>query len=270
MNDNTALLIVEGLNKRMSNKKKQYYVVVNGYEPGIYSRWFGVGEAAEQVENFPEAIFKGFYTREEAINWLKEFSIETLQQFAPNLMEYLDEETDSSPTLAATVAELLKSEKVVIFTDGSANPKTGTGGYGIILKYKGHVKKLSGGFRKTTSNRMEIVACIEGLRALKQKSSVVIFSNSLYVVNSISKGWARKWQVQGWMRNDRERAENSDLWVILLALCDHHHVEFRWVKGHNSTKENERCDQLAMEASQKRNLPVDEFIEKTRNAGSFD
>jgi len=248
----------------MSNKKKSIYVVINGRKPGIYSKWFGVGETAEQVEGFPEAIYKGFYTREEAINWLKEFPLETLLKLAPNLVEYLDERTDTSSTLAETIDELLKSEKVVIFTDGSTNPNTGAGGYGVILKYKDKVKELSGGFRKTTNNRMEIIACIEGLRALKKKSDVVVFSDSQYVVNSISKGWAKKWQAQNWMRNDKEKAENTDLWAQLLELCNHHNVEFRWVKGHNGTKENERCDQLALEATQKRNLPADEGFENPR------
>ena len=223
-----------------------------------------MGETAEQVEGFPEAIYKGFYTREEAINWLKEFPLETLLKLAPNLVEYLDERTDTSPTLAETIDELLESEKVVIFTDGSTNPNTGAGGYGVILKYKDKVKELSGGFRKTTNNRMEIIACIEGLRALKKKSDVVVFSDSQYVVNSISKGWAKKWQAQNWMRNDKEKAENTDLWAQLLELCNHHNVEFRWVKGHNGTKENERCDQLALEATQKRNLPADEGFENPR------
>jgi ribonuclease HI len=248
----------------MSNKKKSIYVVVNGRKPGIYSKWLGVGETAEQVEGFPEAVYKGFYTREEAINWLKEFPLETLLKLAPNLVEYLDERTDSSPTLAETIDELLKSEQVVIFTDGSANPNTGAGGYGVILKYKDKVKELSGGFRKTTNNRMEIIACIEGLRALKKKSDVVVFSDSQYVVNSISKGWAKKWQAQNWMRNNKEKAENIDLWAQLLELCNQHNVEFRWVKGHNGTKENERCDQLALEATQKRNLPADEGFENPR------
>jgi ribonuclease HI len=177
------------------------------------------------------------------------------------LIEYLDEKTNSSPTLAETIAELLKSEKVVMFTDGSTNANSGAGGYGIVLKYKESVKELSGGFRKTTNNRMEIIACIEGLRALKKKSDVVIFSDSQYVVNSISKGWAKKWQMQGWMRNEKEQAENSDLWAQLLELCNQHIVEFQWVKGHNGTKENERCDQLAMEATQKRNLLADDGFE---------
>jgi len=248
----------------MSNKKKSIYVVVNGRKPGIYSKWFGVGETAEQVEGFPKAVYKGFYTRDEAINWLNEFSPETLLKLAPNLVEYLDEKDDTSPTLAETIAELLKSGKVVIFTDGSANANSGAGGYGVILKYKENVKELSGGFRKTTNNRMEITACIEDLRALKKKSDVVIFSDSQYVVSSISKGWAKKWQAQNWMRNDKEKAENPDLWAQLLELCNQHNVEFRWIKGHNGTKENERCDQLALEAAQKTNLPADEDFENLK------
>ncbi len=249
----------------MSNKKKSIYVVINGRNPGIYSKWFGVGETAEQIEGFPEAIYKGFYTREEAINWLKEFTPETLAKLAPNLVEYLDEK-DDSPTLLDTVAELLDNKKVVIFTDGSTNAGSGAGGYGVILKYKENIKELSGGFRKTTNNRMEIIACIEGLRALKKRSDVVVFSNSQYVVNSMTKGWAKKWQAQSWMRNDKEKAENSDLWAQLLNLCNLHNVEFQWVKGHNNTKENERCDLLALDASKKSNLPIDEGFENPKTA----
>ena len=250
----------------MSNKKKSIYVVVNGRKPGIYSKWFGVGEAAEQIDGFPEAVYKGFYTREEALNWLKEFSPETLEKLAPNLVEYLDKKDDSVPTLAETIAELMQSGKVVMFTDGSTNTNSGAGGYGVILRYKENVKVLSGGFRKTTSNRMEIIACIEGLRALKKKSDVIVFSDSQYVVNSMSKGWAKKWQARNWMRNHTEKAENSDLWAQLLELYNQHNVEFRWIKGHNSTKDNERCDQLAFKAAQKRNLPADEGFENPKPA----
>jgi len=248
----------------MTNKKKSIYVVINGRKPGIYSKWFGAGETAEQVEGFPDAIYKGFFTREEAVNWLKEFSPETLLKFAPNLIEYLDEKDNSSPTLAETIVELLNSEKVVMFTDGCTNANSKAGGYGVVLKYKGSVKEIAGGFRETTNNRMEIMACIAGLQTLKKKSDVVIFSDSQYVVNGISKGWAKKWKAQNWMRNDKERAENPDLWAQLLELCNQHSVEFRWVKGHNGTKENERCDQLAREAARKGNLPADEALENPK------
>jgi len=238
----------------MSNKKKQCYVVVNGRNPGVYTKWFGEGGAAEQVEGFPEAVYKGFYTHEEARNWLKEFPRETL---APGLIDYLDHYVQDTPGLNEVVADLLNSGKIVMFTDGCMDKASENGGYGVILRYRGAVKEISGGFRQTTSNRMEIVACIEGLRSLKRPSEVVIFSDSQYVVNSMSKGWVKRWQAQGWMRNEKDRAENSDLWAQLLDLCNQHQVEFRWVKGHNNTKENERCDQLASEAAKRSDLPID-------------
>lgn len=251
----------------MRKQKKSLYVVISGRSPGIYSKWFGVGEAAEQVEGIPDAIYKGFFSREEAINWLREFTPETLAKLAPNLIEYLDEK-DDSPSLADTLSDLLNNGKVVIFTDGSCNAASGVGGYGVILKFMHYVKEMSGGFNKTTNNRMEIMACIEGLKALKRKSDVIVFSDSQYVVNSISKGWAKKWRAQNWMRNEKEKAENPDLWSQLLDLCEFHTVEFQWVKGHNSTKENERCDKLALAASQKSDLPDDSRFEKN-NTGSI-
>jgi len=252
----------------VSSQKKRYYVVVNGRKPGIYSKWSGAGEAADQVEGFPEAVYRGFYTYEDAINWLRGFPRETLEKCAPDLVAHLDDVSGSSPDLTTTVSELLMSETVVIFADGSVDANTGAGGYGVILKYKGHTKEISGGFRKTTNNRMEIMACIEGLRALTRTCKVVVFSDSQYVVNGISKGWARKWQAQGWMRNQKECAENRDLWAQLLELCDQHEVEFRWIRGHNIVKENERCDWLAMQATQRQDLPRDVGYEKSRVADS--
>jgi ribonuclease HI len=100
---------------------------------------------------------------------------------------------------------------------------------------------------------------------LKQTSDVVIVSDSKYVVESMNQGWARRWQANGWRRNDKEKAENADLWADLLDLCGRHTVAFQWIKGHNSTRENERCDQLALAAAQGVNLPVDQgFEEKER------
>jgi len=245
----------------MSDRRKQYYVVVHGHRPGIYSKWFGVGEAAEQVDGFPEAIYKGFYNREEAINWIKEFPVETLVRLAPNLVELVNEISEEIETLTKTVDELLKDEKVVIFTDGGAITNPGPGGYGTVLRYKERRKELSGGFRTTTNNRMEIFACIAGLKALNHKSDVVIFSDSKYVVDSMKNGWAERWQSKGWMRNKKEKAENSDLWAQLIELCKGHNVEFRWLKGHAGIKDNERCDQLAMDAAQNKGLPADVVYE---------
>ncbi|MBN2146984.1 MAG: ribonuclease HI [Anaerolineales bacterium] len=259
----------------MSNKKKQYYVVVNGRKPGIYSKWFGIGEASEQVKGFAEAIYKGFYTRNEAINWLKEFPIETLMTLAPNLVKYVNSNKVETPALIegpASVAQSGKTnhddlslEKKLIYTDGGALTNPGAGGYGVVLKHKGHRKELSGGFRLTTNNRMEILACIEGLRALKHKSDVVIFSDSQYVVNSMSQGWAKRWKAKGWMRNSKDKAKNPDLWEQLLELCSYHNVEFRWIKGHNNTAENERCDQLATDAARNKDLPTDVIYELAKS-----
>ncbi|MCX7839480.1 MAG: ribonuclease HI, partial [Anaerolineae bacterium] len=145
----------------------------------------------------------------------------------------------------------------------------GSGGYGVVLRYREHKKELSGGFRLTTNNRMEILACIEGLRALKRKSDVVIFSDSQYVVNSIAKGWAQKWKANNWMRNNKEKAENADLWEQLLELCSYHNVEFRWVRSHNDNPDNERCDQLAREAAEREDLPADRVYEELHSASKI-
>lgn len=146
---------------------------------------------------------------------------------------------------------------VDIHTDGSCLGNPGPGGYGVVLKHDGRRKELSGGYRLTTNNRMELMAPIEGLSSLKGKCRVTLYSDSKYVVDGISKGWARKWRGQSWMRNKKEKALNPDLWETLLGLCDYHDVEFRWVRGHSGDTENERCDFLAVTAAQQPNLPVD-------------
>jgi len=247
----------------MSDKKKKFYIVIKGRNPGLYTKWFGAGEAAEQIQGYPDALYKGFFTRDEAVNWLRGFSAETL---APNLVSVLnDAGPDSDQPRADTTNDLLNAGKVVIYTDGSAMNNPGPGGYGVVLKFKGHRKELSGGFRLTTNNRMEMFACIAGLQSLNQPSDVMIISDSKYVVESMIQGWARRWKANGWQRNGKEKAENADLWAELLQLCDRHTVSFQWIKGHNSTKENERCDRLALAAAQAVNLPVDEgFEEKGR------
>jgi ribonuclease HI len=150
---------------------------------------------------------------------------------------------------------------VTIYTDGSCIKNPGIGGYGIVLKYKKHRKELSGGFRLTTNNRMEILAAIIGLRALKEKCRVKLYTDSQYLVNSIMKGWAKKWQQNNWKRNAKEPAKNPDLWEELLTLCNHHQVEFHWVRGHSGNRENERCDFLAFNATKQPNLSIDSGYE---------
>jgi ribonuclease HI len=239
----------------MTKAKKQYYVVVHGRQPGIYTTWFGEDGASKQVENFTDAIYKGFYSKEDALVWLREFSEETLRKFAPNLLEYVDY---SKPVEAVDHdAELLNEGKVVIHTDGCALGNPGQGGFAAILRYKEKVKEITGGFRETTNNRMEIMACIEGLKSLKQKSSVVVFSDSKYLVDSIDNKWVYGWRNKNWMKSKSRKVPNADLWKTLLELTEQHEVEFRWVRGHNIDKSNQRCDFLAGEAAQKPNLPVD-------------
>ncbi len=150
---------------------------------------------------------------------------------------------------------------IQIYTDGACKGNPGPGGYGVVLLAGERTRELSGGFRKTTNNRMELLACIEGLRSLKRPSSVVLTSDSKYVVNAMVKGWAKKWRSRGWKLSPSKPAKNPDLWAQLLDLCSEHKVEFKWVKGHNEHPENERCDELAVAASEGRELPVDEAFE---------
>ena len=140
-------------------------------------------------------------------------------------------------------------KKVKIYTDGACLGNPGIGGYGAILKYNGHKKEISGGYENTTNNRMEITAVIEALKLLKEPCDITIYSDSQYVCNAITKGWAKSWETKGWMRNKKEPALNADLWKKLLELIENHKVELVWVKGHAGHPENERCDALAVEAA---------------------
>ena len=145
-----------------------------------------------------------------------------------------------------------------MYADGGSIGNPGPGGYGVVLLYNGHRKELSEGFRLTTNNRMELMAVIAGLEALRRPSLVTVYTDSRYVVDAISKGWAERWRAQGWMRSKREKALNSDLWERLLRLCELHQVEFRWVPGHSGHRKHERCHWLAQQAAQAPDLPADE------------
>jgi ribonuclease HI len=156
---------------------------------------------------------------------------------------------------------------VTIYTDGGATDNPGPGGYGAVLIYGKHRKELSGGYRLTTNNRMELLAVITGLEALKRRCRVTVFSDSQYVVNAIEKGWAVRWRAKNWWRNKDEKALNPDLWEKLLRLCEHHRVKFKWVRGHAGNKENERCDELVRNAAQGPNLAIDVVYEKGARSG---
>ena len=146
---------------------------------------------------------------------------------------------------------------MTIHTDGACSGNPGPGGYGAVLKYGNVKKELSGGFRKTTNNRMEMLAIISGLEALSEPCAVTVFSDSRYVVDSINKGWAVRWRSNGWMRNKRERAINPDLWERLLDLLHRHEVQVRWVRGHAGNQGNERADALAVAASRVKDRAID-------------
>lgn len=149
------------------------------------------------------------------------------------------------------------SNSIIIYTDGGCLGNPGPGGFGAVLLYKGHRKELSAGFKHTTNNRMELLGAIVALESLKTRSQVVLHTDSQYVVNGIEKGWAAGWRRRGWIKADKQKAINPDLWEKLLNVCAQHDVKFVWVRGHNGDVENERCDVLAKEAAMQKDLPPD-------------
>ena len=134
---------------------------------------------------------------------------------------------------------------VDIYTDGACRGNPGKGGWGAVLVYKGVEKELSGGDPMTTNNRMELSAVIAALSALREPCEITLTSDSKYVVDAVTKGWAKNWKARGWVKPDKSPALNSDLWDKLLKLLDYHQVTFVWVKGHAGHPYNERCDVLA-------------------------
>ena len=151
--------------------------------------------------------------------------------------------------------------EIRIFTDGACSGNPGPGGFGVVLVAGTNRMELAKGFRKTTNNRMELLAVIEGLRSLKSRRRVEIWSDSKYVVEAIEKGWARKWRANGWRKADKKPALNPDLWQDLLALLDVHQVKFLWLRGHDGHPENERADQLAVTALRGPELLIDSVYE---------
>lgn len=135
---------------------------------------------------------------------------------------------------------------VDIYTDGACSGNPGPGGWAAILVYKKTEKEISGGEPQTTNNRMELTAAIKALEVLNEPCSVSLYSDSQYVINGITKGWAKTWRSKGWVKSDKKPALNPDLWEKLLGLCEVHEVKFVWVRGHDGNEYNERCDILAV------------------------
>lgn len=139
-------------------------------------------------------------------------------------------------------------KKVTIYTDGACSGNPGPGGYGAVLIYNGNEKEISGGEKSTTNNKMEMMGVIKALEMLKEKCDVEVYSDSAYLVNSINNKWVYSWKKNNWIKSDKSKAKNIDLWERLLELIYYHNVKFIKVKGHADNEYNNRCDKLAVKA----------------------
>ena len=251
--------------------KPKFYAVVKGRKPGIYTEWFGSHGAEVQIKGFANAVYKSFPTRDEAKAWSDSANHGASSQHRQ--MSFLPVDEEKAPAKKPRLTKKSIQEKpatrahadgsrAVIYTDGGCSKNPGPGGYGAVLLVDGQRRELSGGFAHTTNNRMELMGCIKALEALDTTQPVTVHSDSQYVVNGITKGWAKRWKKNDWMRNKDEAAENSDLWEMLLDLCEKRDVEFQWVRGHDGNEGNERCDTLAVEMTQRRDLPPDHGYKK--------
>ncbi|MFC1949453.1 ribonuclease HI [Chloroflexota bacterium] len=147
-----------------------------------------------------------------------------------------------------------------IWTDGACFVNPGPGAYAAIISNGGQRTEIVGGFKRTTNNRMEIMGAIGALETLKVSCRINIYSDSKYLVDGISKGWAKSWKAKGWVRK-KKRVPNWDLWDRLLTLREKHKIKFIWIKGHNLQAENERCNELAEDKAKHQNLPVDKLYD---------
>ncbi len=228
--------------------KKKYYAVADGRQKGIFTDW---PTAEKQVKGYGGAKYKSFPTRPEAEAWLKD------PQYTRK-----DTSTKAKKQAGGRHVAPVPPGAIVIYTDGGAINNPGPGGYGIVICEGAQKLELSGGFRMTTNNRMEMTAAIRALQGiLGTTRQVVLYSDSSYLVNGIEKGWARKWKANGWRKADKSAALNSDLWADLLELLKKVNVEFRWVKGHAGNELNERCDKLAVASARQSGLPMDHGYE---------
>ena len=159
-------------------------------------------------------------------------------------------------------------KRVTIYTDGSCIGNPGPGGYGAVILFNQHRKEIAAGYRKTTNNRMEILAAIRALENLTEPCVVTLHSDSKYLVDAMIKGWAEKWRADGWKRGKDGKAANPDLWACLLELAATHRVTFKWVPAHRGIPENERCDKLANTAARGDDLLIDEGYEKSASSAA--
>ena len=153
-------------------------------------------------------------------------------------------------------------KEIIIHTDGACRGNPGPGGYGAILQYKGHSKEISGGFRHTTNNRMEMLAIIESLKTLKYRCKVLLYTDSKYVCEAINRKWLDGWKNKGWKNSAKEDVKNIDLWKAIDQTLKEHEVSFHWVKGHADNEMNNKADELAVAASKApEKFEIDTFYE---------
>jgi ribonuclease HI len=217
----------------------KFYAVAAGRTTGIFTSW---PEARAQVEGFPGAVYKSFKTREQALAFLADPVLGTGRKKNASKPKSQHSGSDTD----------LPDGTIVVYTDGSAIGNPGPGGYGVVIQEHpdGPVKELSGGYRHTTNNRMEMTAVIKALETLQGTDSpVVLHSDSRYVVDALTRGWAAGWEKRGWKRANGQPALNADLWDQLLPLARSLDIRFVWVKGHSGNPLNERCDVLANTAA---------------------
>ena len=223
---------------------KKYYAIAAGHSPGIYDNW---PEAQAQVKGFSGAVYKGFKTYAEAKAWKEN----------PSYSPSAKNKHKKTPTKKQAPQSVSETD-ITIYTDGGSINNPGPGGYGAVIIEDGLQRDLSGGFSLTTNNRMELMGCIVALRAIGETDKTVgLFSDSKYVVNGITKGWAKGWRKRGWVKSDKRPAVNPDLWGQLLDLVEGLDVTFNWVKGHAGNPLNERCDELAVSSARQDGLPID-------------
>jgi ribonuclease HI len=232
---------------------KKYYGVAVGRNTGIFTDW---ATTEKQVKGFAGAKFKSFPTKAEAEEWLDNPVYQKKERGKSNRQD----------VGAAVPRQQCDPDSIIVYTDGGSINNPGPGGYGLVIETDGERQELSGGFRYTTNNRMEMMAAIMALRTLKNcRKKICLFSDSSYLVNGIAKGWAKKWRNKGWKKSDGQAVLNVDLWKELLILLDSLEVSFNWVKGHAGNELNERCDQLAVSAARQQDMPADVVYEAMTN-----
>ncbi len=233
--------------------QKKYYAVAVGRSSGIFTDW---ATAEKQVKGFAAAKFKSFPTKAEAEAWLEN----PVYQKKESKKNGWQEGGPPPPQ------QQCDPDAIIVYTDGGSINNPGPGGYGVVIETDGNRRELNGGFRYTTNNRMEMMAAIVALRDLQNcGKKIFLYSDSSYLVNGITKGWAKKWRSRGWLKSDGQAVLNVDLWKELLELLEGAEVSFNWVKGHAGNELNERCDRLAVAAARQPEMIADVVYETLGN-----